>query len=104
MIVFLFFCFNWNRVEAKSKTSRKEKGCTKLDHNRFRYYDSNSVIYINKDSIGLVGNNSYLYTYNDDSNTEVDPRGLSQGKAIISQYKNGLPEGHFTIQIQTQEG
>lgn len=45
-----------------------------------------------------------MYTYTDDCNTEVDPRGLNQGKAIISQYKNGLPEEHFTIQIQTQEG
>ena len=55
LIVLLSFCFNWNRVEAKSKTSREEKGCTKLDHNRFRYYDSNSGAYISKDLIGLVG-------------------------------------------------
>ena len=75
-IVLLSFCFNWNRVEAKSKTSREEKGCTGLDHNRFRYYDSNSGTYISKDPIGLAGNNPNLYAYVYDSNTEVDSSGL----------------------------
>ena len=78
LIVLLSFCFNWNRVEAKSKTSREEKGCTKLDHNRFRYYDSNSGTYISKDPIGLAGNNPNLYAYTHDSNTQVDPFGLDE--------------------------
>jgi len=75
-IVLLSFCFNWNRVEAKSKTSREEKGYTGLDHNRFRYYDSNSGTYISKDPIGLAGNNPNLYAYTHDSNSWVDPFGL----------------------------
>ena len=45
-------------------------------HNRFRYYDSNSVTYISKDPIGLAGNNPNLYAYVYDSNTQVDPLGL----------------------------
>ena len=77
-IVLLSFCFNWNRVEAKSKTSREEKGCTGLDHNRFRYYDSNSGTYINKDPIRLARNNPNLYAYVYDSNAAVDPMGLSE--------------------------
>lgn len=77
MIVFLSFCFNWNRVEAKSKTSREEKRCTGLDHNRFRYYDSHSGNYISKDPIRLAGNNPNLYAYVYDSNAAVDPMGLS---------------------------
>jgi len=76
-IVLLSFCFNWNRVEAKSKTSREEKGCTKLDHNRFRYYDSNSGTYISKAPIGLAGNNPNLYAFVYDSNT-VDVFGLME--------------------------
>ena len=45
-------------------------------HNRFRYYDSKSGIYISKDPIGLAGNNPNLYAYTHDSNTQVDPFGL----------------------------
>ena len=86
--VLLSFCFNWNRVEAKSKTSREEKGCTKLDHNRFRYYDSNSGTYISKDPIGLAGNNPNLYAFVYDSNTEVDPLGL----IIVYRALNGEQE------------
>ena len=78
LIVLLSFCFNWNRVEAKSKTSREEKGCIGLDHNRFRYYDSNSGTYISKAPIGLAGNNPNLYAYTHDSNSWVDPFGLDE--------------------------
>lgn len=77
-IILLSFCFNWNRVEAKSKTSREEKGCTKLDHNRFRYYSPETGSYISKDPIGLAGNNPNLYAYTHDSNTMVDPFGLNE--------------------------
>ena len=92
-IVLLSFCFNWNRVEAKSKTSREEKGCTGLDHNRFRYYDSNSGTYISKDPIGLAGNNPNLYAYTHDSNSWVDPFGLNKcGGKFKEINKQALPD------------
>ena len=97
LIVLLSFCFNWNRVEAKSKTSREEKGCTKLDHNRFRYYDSNSGTYISKAPIGLAGNNPNLYAYTHESNTAVDSLGLNEcgisGKKVEGiAYRYDMPD------------
>ncbi|MGG5508265.1 MULTISPECIES: RHS repeat domain-containing protein, partial [unclassified Myroides] len=47
-----------------------------LYYNRFRYYDSNSGLYIAKDPIGLAGNNPTFYAYVWDSNGEVDVFGL----------------------------
>ena len=97
LIVLLSFCFNWNRVEAKSKTSREEKGCTGLDHNRFRYYDSNSGTYISKAPIGLAGNNPNLYAYTHESNTAVDSLGLNEcgisGKKVEGiAYRYDMPD------------
>ncbi|MGG5508296.1 MULTISPECIES: RHS repeat-associated core domain-containing protein, partial [unclassified Myroides] len=47
-----------------------------LYYNRFRYYDSNSGLYIAKDPIGLAGNNPTFYAYVWDSNGQVDVFGL----------------------------
>ncbi|WP_430876352.1 HNH/ENDO VII family nuclease [Gilliamella sp. G0441] len=46
---------------------------TGLYYNRFRYYDSNTGIYISQDPIGLAGNNPNFYAYTHDSNTWIDP-------------------------------
>jgi hypothetical protein len=53
---------------------------TGLYYNRFRYYDSNTGSYISQDPIGLAGNNPNFYAYTFDSNTEVDPFGLSRSE------------------------
>jgi RHS repeat-associated protein len=51
---------------------------TGLHYNRFRYYDSESGRYINRDPIGLAGGfNAYRYTLNPVN--WVDPLGLAQG-------------------------
>ncbi|MGG5507679.1 MULTISPECIES: hypothetical protein [unclassified Myroides] len=47
-------------------------------YNSFRYYDSNSGLYISKDPIGLAGNNPTFYAYVWDSNGEVDVFGLDE--------------------------
>ncbi|MGG5505574.1 MULTISPECIES: RHS repeat domain-containing protein, partial [unclassified Myroides] len=54
-----------------------------LYYNRFRYYDSNSGLYIAKDPIGLAGNNPTFYAYVWDSNGEVDVFGLE----LITVYR-----------------
>ena len=46
-----------------------------LYYNRFRYYDSQSGVYISQDPIGLEGGGN-LYAYVSDCNTWVDPLGL----------------------------
>lgn len=48
-----------------------------LAYNRFRYYDPEQGNYISQDPIGLKGNNPILYGYVYDSNTQVDPIGIS---------------------------
>lgn len=49
---------------------------TGLYYNRFRYYSSESGVYLSQDPIGLVGGNPNLYAYVFDSNREIDPFGL----------------------------
>ncbi|PQL93813.1 RHS repeat-associated core domain-containing protein [Apibacter adventoris] len=49
---------------------------TRLYYNRFRYYSPDSGMYISQDPIGLAGNLN-LYAYVHDSNTQVDPFGLT---------------------------
>jgi RHS repeat-associated protein len=52
---------------------------TGLHYNRFRYYDSESGRYVNKDPIGLAGGlNPYEYTHNPIN--WVDPLGLSPSR------------------------
>ncbi|MCV9933722.1 RHS repeat-associated core domain-containing protein [Flavobacterium sp. LS1R47] len=77
---------------------------TNLYYNRFRYYNSDTGMYLNQDPIGIEGSNPNFYAYVHDSNSWVDIFGLDPGKAIINQFKNGHPEGHYTIEIQTQRG
>ncbi|SFZ80875.1 RHS repeat-associated core domain-containing protein [Tenacibaculum maritimum] len=50
---------------------------TGLYYNRFRYYSPDTGTYISKDPIGLLGNNPNFYAYVKDSNSWVDPFGLS---------------------------
>ena len=50
---------------------------TNLYYNRFRYYDPEVGQYIQQDPIGLEGGNPTLYGYVGDTNTWVDPFGLS---------------------------
>ena len=53
---------------------------------------------------GLLGGiNNYQYV--DNPTGWIDPFGLTckEGKAIIRQYNNGHPEGHFTVEIVTND-
>lgn len=55
-----------------------------LYYNRFRYYDTNSGLFISLDPIGLAGNNATLYANVNDSNTEADVFGLHIADAIYT--------------------
>ena len=55
----------------------EDKELDGLYYNRFRYYDSNTGTYISQDPIGLQGNNPNFYAYVHDTNTLIDPFGLS---------------------------
>ncbi|MFK7102361.1 RHS repeat-associated core domain-containing protein, partial [Flavobacterium oreochromis] len=48
-----------------------------LYYNRFRYYDASTGLYLSQDPIGLLGNNPTFYGYVHDSNSWVDPFGLT---------------------------
>lgn len=50
---------------------------TGLYYNRFRYYSPDTGTYISQDPIGLEGNNPNIYAYVHNSNTWIDPLGLS---------------------------
>ncbi|WP_276524794.1 RHS repeat domain-containing protein [Flavobacterium branchiophilum] len=50
---------------------------TGLYYNRFRYYSPDSGLYISQDPIGLAGNNPNFYGYVFDSNSQIDPFGLT---------------------------
>jgi RHS repeat-associated protein len=52
---------------------------TGLYYNRNRYYSPEEGVYISQDPIGLAGNNPTFYGYVNDTNTQVDPFGLSIG-------------------------
>ncbi len=56
--------------------------------------------YVSQDPIGLRGRNPNIYAYVSDSNIWLDSFGLTcEGKAIVKQWENNYPEGHFTIEI-----
>ena len=55
----------------------EDKELDGLYYNRFRYYDSNTGTYISQDHIKLEGNNPNFYAYVHDTNTWIDPFGLS---------------------------
>ena len=50
---------------------------TNLYYNRFRYYSPKTGSYLLQDPIGLVGNNPTLYGYVYDTNSWLDPFGLT---------------------------
>ncbi len=80
-----------------------------LYYNRFRYYDSTTGMYISQDPIGLVGGMA-LYGYVHDSNSWVDPGGLTpiSFKGDLSPYQTryntnfpGRPDPKFSIDTHT---
>jgi len=68
---------------------------TGLYYNRFRYYDPNLGQYISQDPIGLAGGNPTLYGYVGDTNTWIDPLGLSRQKP----YSSSLTDEQFLRRI-----
>ncbi|MBC9130891.1 hypothetical protein FcAc13_06160 [Frischella sp. Ac13] len=46
---------------------------TELNYNRFRYYNSETGLYISQDPVRQVGNNPNFYAYTFDSNSHSDP-------------------------------
>ena len=60
---------------------------TRLYYNRFRYYDPRIGNYISQDPIRLAGNNSTLYGYVVDCNTQDDLFGLECGTPKDAQKK-----------------
>ncbi len=60
---------------------------TRLYYNRFRYYDPRIGNYISQDPISLAGNNSTLYGYVVDCNTQDDLFGLECGTPKDAQKK-----------------
>jgi hypothetical protein len=68
---------------------------TKLAYNRYRYYSSETGLYISQDPIGLAGNNPNFYACVEDSNWWVDVFGLDCKKyEKIVEGKNF--RSHFT--------
>ena len=53
---------------------------TQLCYNRFRYYATETGLYISQEPIGLAGNNPNFYAYVFDSNIQVDVFGLDCNK------------------------
>ncbi|WP_080663095.1 RHS repeat-associated core domain-containing protein [Treponema pedis] len=51
-----------------------------LYYNRYRWYNSNTGIYISQDPIGLAGGNPTIYGYVKDPNIQIDPLGLMSKK------------------------
>ncbi|MCC9073890.1 hypothetical protein LNQ49_20095 [Flavobacterium sp. F-65] len=52
-------------------------------YNRFRYYNSETGLYLSQGPIGLAGNNPTLYGYVRDSNKKVDIFGLQSNSALL---------------------
>ena len=55
---------------------------TELNYNRFRYYNSETGLYISQDPVRQVGNNPNFYACVSDINTEVDIFGLNKYNSI----------------------
>jgi len=68
-----------------------------LYYNRFRYYDSNSGSYISQDPIGLAGNNPNFYGYVYDSNSWIDPFGLTEHIIFPTESLHPNAQGIYTI-------
>ncbi|MEK4171428.1 RHS repeat-associated core domain-containing protein [Lysinibacillus sp. FSL L8-0312] len=71
---------------------------TDLYYNRFRYYSPNEGVYIQQDPIGLAGNNPTLYGYVSDTNSCIDPFGLSRAPSTIlsGNVQKGFKGRNFT--------
>lgn len=61
---------------------------TRICYNRFRYYDPNTGSYISQDPIGLAGGMA-LYSYVHDSNSWIDPFGLTAEAYKLIATTNG---------------
>ena len=74
---------------------------TGLYYNWFRYYDSDSGLYISQDPIDLAGNNPNLYAYVHDVNGWLDPFGLDE---VVYQLLNSKGEVvYFGITMRDAE-
>ncbi|MDO6855319.1 RHS repeat-associated core domain-containing protein [Cellulophaga lytica] len=64
-------------------------------YNRFRYYSPESGTYISQDPIGLASGEPNFYAYVSDSNSWVDPLGLSKGSGTLGRNlsKAGMEHG-----------
>ncbi|WP_317125565.1 RHS repeat-associated core domain-containing protein [Flavobacterium columnare] len=69
-----------------------------LYYNRFRFYDAETGLYLSQDPIGLAGNNPTFYGYVADSNTRIDPFGLSPSP--LSGFKSFGQMNQFGTQVQ----
>ncbi|MDM1352063.1 RHS repeat-associated core domain-containing protein [Myroides marinus] len=74
-----------------------------LYYNRFRYYDSNTGLYISQDPIGFVSGELNLYSYTVDSNRELDIYGrcikgnnVAYATVWLIHYKH-LPDVYLTL-------
>lgn len=57
---------------------------TGLYYNRFRYYLPEEGVYISQDPLKLAGGNRTLYSYVQDTNSQVDPLGLNVVDAVLT--------------------
>jgi RHS repeat-associated protein len=73
---------------------------TGLYYNRFRYYDPKEGIYVSQDPIGLLRNNSTLYSYVRELNAKIDPLGLSEcGKK--ERFYRTMSQEHYLELVKT---
>ncbi|WP_317621964.1 RHS repeat domain-containing protein [Ketobacter nezhaii] len=100
-----------NNLRFQSQYWDEETG---LHYNRFRYYDPGAGHFVQQDPIGLLGGvNNYQYAANPVG--WVDPLGLTSKPgdcpkteqedladvAIVRQFENGYQEGHFMVEVRS---
>ncbi len=73
---------------------------TGLYYNRFRYYDSESGIYVSQDPIGLRGRTPTLYAYTKDINVWIDPFGLDTFYQLYNNSGDLVYEGITERNVQ----
>jgi len=85
-----------NNIRFQGQYFDEETG---LHYNRHRYYNPDTGQFISQDPIGLRGGvNNYQYAPNPLG--WIDPLGLcKEGYAVVRQYENDHPEGHFTVVV-----
>jgi RHS repeat-associated protein len=86
-------------------TSTKSK-IKERKYKEFRYYSPEEGQYISQDPIGLAGNNPTLYGYVHDSNSWVDPFGLSSNSVALGKALGSSPginhDAHHIVMTGTQ--